>query len=341
MTNKKKQKKTLPKTIKQKVLGLLDRRAHRSFKLTRRRDYVRRLNIPGYFAFTREVFRVIWRQKNLFLLLALFYAVVTTLAVGITSQETYKTINDTLDATSGNLFAGGFGQVGRAGLVFLTTLTGGLSPQLSESQQVYAYLIMLLTWLTTVWLLRNLLAGHKVKLRDAIYNAGAPIVPTFLVSLLLIIQLLPMSLAIIGYGAASTTGLLNGGVETMLFWIAALLLAILSLYWITATFFALIIVTLPGVYPWKAIKTAGDLVVGQRIKILLRVVWLTFVTLVVWAVVLMPSILLDKWLKSLWPVINWVPIIPMELLMLGALTIVWVSSYIYLLYRKVVDDGAA
>lgn len=339
MAKKKQQKKNLINLIKQKVSVYLERRPHRSFRLTRRRDYVRSLNIPGYFSFTKEVVVTLWQRRKIFLSLALFYAVLTVLLIGISSQETYKTLNDTLNNSSGDLFSGGVGEIGKAGLLFLTALTGGLSPQISESQQIYAYLVTLLTWLTTVWLLRNLLAGHKVKLRDALYNAGAPIVSTFLVSLLLIIQLIPVSLAIIGYSAASLTGILNVGIEAMMFWISAILLVVLSLYWITSTFFALIIVTLPGMYPWKAIRTAGDLVIGHRIKVLLRLVWLAFITIIVWAIIIIPSILIDKWIKGLWPAINWLPIIPIELLILSALTIVWVSSYIYLLYRKVVDDG--
>jgi hypothetical protein len=47
-----------------------------------------------------------------------------------------------------------------------------------------------MAWLTTVWLLRNILAGHKIKLRDGIYGSGSPILPTFLVSLILIVDLM-------------------------------------------------------------------------------------------------------------------------------------------------------
>jgi len=56
---------------------------------------------------------------------------------------------------------------------------------------------------------------------------------------------------------------------------------------------------------------------------------------------MIPMILLDTWLKNIWPAISWVPIIPILLLTIGALTIVWASSYIYLLYRKVVADDSS
>jgi hypothetical protein len=233
------------------------------------------------------------------------------------------------------------GQIGKSGLLLLTTATGGISQTLTESQQVYAVIITLLTWLTTVWLLRNLLAGHQVRLRDGLYNAGAPIVSTFIIALVFMVQLLPLALSIIAYAAASATGLLAGGVEAMLFWIAALLLALLSAYWITSTFFALIVVTLPGMYPYQALKTASSLVAGRRLRILLRFIWMLVVTVIIWVVVMIPIIIFDSWIKSIWTAISWVPIVPLVLLVMGAVSIIWISSYVYLLYRKVVDDNVS
>ena len=324
--------------ISKRYKSFLKRRPHRSFRRTRRRDYVRQLELPGYFSFTKYVIRTIWANRKIFLLLALTYSILTALMVGIASQDIYTTLNETLKATSGNIFNSGLGTIGKAGLLFLTSTTGGISVSLTEAQQVYAALITLLTWMTSVWLLRNILAGHKVKLSDGIYNSGLPLISTFIVALIFIVQLLPLALALIGYGAAAATGLLNGGVEAMLFWIAGGVLAMLSLYWVTSTFFALIIVTIPGMYPFKALKTAGDLVIGRRLRILLRLIWMIVVTVVVWAIIMIPIIMIDSWLKDLWPAIVWIPTIPLILLFISAFSIIWISSYVYLLYRKVVAD---
>ena len=329
------------KAIKKRKSDLLSRRPHRSFRKTLRRDYKRSLKLPGYFAFSKHVRQTLWVNRKTFILLAIVYALITVLMVGIASQDNYTTVVNTLKSTSGDMFNGFWGNLGSAGLLSLTAITGGLSTSLTDSQQIYAGLIVLLTWLTTVWLLRNILAGHKVKLRDGLYNAGSPILPTFLVALLAIVQLLPLALALIAYGAAVSTGLLNNGVEAMLFWVADGLLALLSVYWLSSTFFALIIVTLPGMYPYQAIKTAGDLVVGRRLRLLLRFSWMALGILIVWGLVLIPTIIFDSWLKHIWSAVNWLPIVPVVLLALSALTIVWVSSYTYLLYRKVIADEAS
>jgi len=296
--------------------------------------------LPGNLAFTSSVYQTLRQHRKTFLLLTLVYAVLTAIMVGTASQDIYTTLTDTLRQTGTDVFQGNLGELGKAGLLFITATTGGLSQTLTEVQQVYAGLIALLTWLTTVWLLRNLLAGHRVTLRDGLYNAAAPLLSTFIVALVLVVQLLPLALALIGYSAALSSGLLSGGVEAMLFWLVAGLLGLLSLYWTTSTFIALAVVTLPGMYPFRALKTAGDLVMGRRIRILLRLMWLTATVAVAWVLVMIPVILFDTWLKGLWPALQGLPIIPFVLLGLGSLTIVWSASYIYLLYRKVVADDA-
>ena len=159
-------------------------------------------------------------------------------------------------------------------------------------------------------------------------------------TLVLILQLVPIGIAVIGYSAANSAGLLNGGVEAMLFWVAASFLAITSLYWITSTFFALIIVTLPGMYPGKALRTASDMVASRRLRILLRILWMLGVIIIAGAVIIIPTILIDTGLTNIWPVITKVPVVPVILMLFGVLTFIWSASYIYLLYRKVVDDDA-
>jgi hypothetical protein len=314
---------------------------HRSFKRTLPRDDSRSLKLPRYFAFSVYVWRTLWANRRIFISLALVYAVITVLMVGMASQDTYSTLKETLNTSGGDFLAGVWGEVGKAGLLFISALTGRFSQTLSDVQQVYVALITLMTWLTSIWLLRNILAGHKVKLKDGLYSSGSPILATFLVALLLLIQLFPAALALIGYVAAVSSGLLAGGVEAMLFWFAAGLLIALSLYWITSTFFALVIVTLPGMYPMQAIRTAGELVIGRRLRILLRLLWMAAGILISWGLIMIPMILFDTWIKNIWPAINWVPIIPILLLAISAFTIVWASSYIYLLYRKVVADDVS
>ncbi len=327
--------------IRAKVKDLQSRRPHRSFRITRKRDYHRSLVLPGYIKFTREVHNTLWKYRKTFFLLVAFYSIALVVSVGITSQDSYTSLTNTLRDTGSEVLKGDVAKIGDASALITVIATTGLSVDtLTEGQQVYVILLTLLVWLTTLWLLRNLIANNKVKVRDGLYNAGAPILPTFMLAFVLVVQLLPFALAIIAYSAATSTGLLNSGVEAMLFWIAAGLLTLMSLYWISSTFFALVIISIPGTYPLLSLRYAGDLVVGRRIRLLLRLLWMTAVVIVGWAIVMVPIILFDAWLKGVWTQIEWLPIIPVAVVILSPLTVVWVSSYVYLLYRKFVDDDA-
>lgn len=326
---------------KNRVQAFLGRRPHRTFQRTMRRDYVRSLSLPGYIAFTAYVFRTLRQRWRTMLTLAAVFIIISALLVGIASQEMYSTLTSTLQETSKGIFTGGWGEIGKAGLLFAAIASGNIGDSLTEAQQIYTILIFLLLWLTTVWLLRAQLAGRSPRVRDALYNAGSPIIPTLLVAVLFIIQLIPAALAIIAYNAALTTNFLANGVIAMVFFLVALLLCLLTLYWITSTFIALVVATLPGMYPWQAIRTAGDLVVGRRFRILLRLAWLALIIVLLWVIVMLPIILVTTWLQSLMPWMANVPIIPVILLVLGTISTVFVASYVYLLYRKVVDDDAA
>jgi hypothetical protein len=314
------------------------RRSQRKINTNQQRNRNRSSKFTGYWEFTSYVWKVLWSNRNIFILLAAVYASLMVLMTGIASQDTYTKLADKISVNSGNILSVTWGEISKASSLFSTAIGGGFSQTTSDVQQVYAGLILLLAWLTTVWLLRNILAGHKVKLRDGLYSAGSPMFSTAIVAVVFLVQLLPFALALVGIYAASTTGLFNIAIGAIIFWIVAGLLTALSFYWVISTFFALVIVTLPGMYPFRAIRAANNLVVGRRFKILLRLLWLVFVTVLAWALIMIPIIILDSWFKNAWSAISWVPTIPLALLALSSLTTVWVSSYIYLLYRQVVDD---
>lgn len=323
-----------------RIAAFMQRRPHRSFQLTRRRDYRRSLTLPGYWSFTRSVWLLLWRNKRLFGLLAVWYIVLSGVVVGVASQDSYTQLSAAFKGAGQNVAGGDIGPLSQAAILYLSAISGGLNTQPDPAQQAYAGLLGLLTWLTIVWLLRALMAGQKPRLRDGIYSAGAPIMATFLVLVVVVVQALPIAIASIGYGAATSTGLLDGGVEAMLFWAVAALLVALSLYWMSSSLIALVIVTLPGMYPMRALRTAGDLVTGRRLRILLRLLWMVMIVVVVWTVVMIPVILFNGWLTSVVSGAAVVPVVPYLLLVMSALTMLFVASYVYALYRKVVDDDA-
>lgn len=337
-------------SIKQRIAGkiarlqarresFLARRPHRSFRRTYRRDYVVSTGLPGYFTFTAEVYRLIRKHIRMFALLVAVFSVLSIALAGLTSQETYLQAQELLNESKGEVFSGAIGKIGEASLLILAGFTGGAS-NITTEQQIYLGFTLLMTWLATVWLLREMMAGQKPRLRDGLYNSGAPIVPTMLLVFVLALQFVPVGLVSLAYAALSSVGIIDGGFGAMLFAVVAVLIAALVLYWAVSTFIALIIVTLPGMYPYAALKAAGDLVTGRRLAILYRLLWLIFILLLAWAFIMVPLVVLDGWLKSIWQWYENAPLVPVLVTTASTLSFVWASAYIYLLYRKLVDHGA-
>jgi len=331
----------LRREVKTRIDDFLARRPHRSFRLTRRRDYARSLALPGYWAFTSHVFAVVRQYRRLIIGLVAGYGLATALLVGLSSQDSYGQLSQLLDQTSDDIFTDGWEALGQAGLLLFSGLSGSLSPQLTEAQQIFATLILLLTWLTTVWLLRAGFAGRKPLLRDGLYNAGGPIVPTALISLVLLVQLLPATIGIILFNSAATTNLLDSGFMAMIISLGVTVLVILTAYWVVATIFALVVVTLPGMYPLRAMRVAGDMVVGRRIRLMLRIAWLLVGNLFAWVGVVLPAILLDRAVLSKVPFVQVIPFVPVIIALISAAIVVWSAAYMYVLYRKVVEDDAS
>ncbi|MDR2524378.1 MAG: hypothetical protein LBC95_02440 [Candidatus Nomurabacteria bacterium] len=307
----------------------MKRRPHRSLFLTRRRDSNRSLKLPGYFAFSHQVWQWIWRNKKIFTFFILLYSLLSLILVGTLNQGNYVALRDQLNNTGEDL------GISKWVSLFTNAVSSGTGEEVTIASQIVAGLLILMGWLVVVWILRRRMAGDKIRLRDALYSAGSPIMATFMLLIIIVAQLLPLALALLAYASLSGVGVINLdiSIENMAAWCALAAVAALTLYWLTTSFIALVIVTNPGVYPFQAISLAGDMVVGRRLKIMLRLLFMLLPMLVMWLVVLLPVILLDDAIR-----IDWLPLVPLASLILTTLTLVWAASYIYVLYRRIMDD---
>lgn len=312
-------------------------RLHQSFKRSYREDYVRKLSIPGLLHHAADTFAVIFKNWRLFLPLIIFAVLFNVVLVGLMSESTYVEFQKTLeDTTSGGLSGAELGNFAKAGLLLISTVTtGGLSGGLSEAQIIFAVIIFLLIWLITIYLLRLRLAGKKVKLRDGFYNALTPLLSTFVVFLVAVIQAIPIFIVIITYSAAVQTDFLSTPFYALVYFIFAALLITLSGYLLSSTLIALVAVAAPGLYPMTALKTASDLMASRRIRFLIRLVFLILVLAVCWVVVMLPLITIDLWLKGIWSWLEGFPFVSIMLLIMTCFTFVYISAYLYLYYRRV------
>ena len=308
---------------------------HRSFKRSYHEDYARDFSAPGLLHHAMMTFKFVFKNWKLFLPLIILIAILNIVLVGLMSEDTYTQFQDTLDESLKGLGEGKVNQVARAGLLLISTVTtGGLTQGASEVQQVFGLLLFVILWLSVIYIARHRLAGHKLKLRDALYNAMSPLIPSLMVFAVLILYLIPIFIFIIFYSAAVTTEFFSTPFYACLFWVFASLLILLSLYLVPNALLALVAVSAPGMYPMLALRTATDLMQGRRIKFIIRLIFVLFFMAVFWIVIMVPIILLDQWLKSMWGWAESIPFVSFMLLLMTVMSAIYFTAYIYLFYRR-------
>lgn len=316
-------------------------RLHRSFKRSYREDYRRDLQAPGLVQHAMTTLKIIFKNWKLFLPLLIMVVVLNTAFVGLMSEETYQTFQDSLKESYSSLNQGELGRVAEAGLLLISTVTtGGLTRGMNEVQQVFMIIFVAITWLTTIYYLRHLLAGNNPKFRDGIYNAMTPLISSLLMMALIFIHLIPIFIFIVAYSAAIQTGFLETPLYAFIFWLFSVLLILLSSYLLPVSVTALVAVTVPGIYPMTALNATTDLMQGRRTKFIIRLVFMIIYLGVIWVIVMLPIMWLDLLLKSN---IEWwanlrAPVASFFLQVMTTFSVIYVTSYIYLFYRRMLDD---
>lgn len=311
---------------------------HRSFRRSYREDYLRTTETPGLLSHAVLTFKTIFSHWRTFLpfilLMVLLYAVI----VGLMSEEVYREVGAAVDESSAELAAGEIGNFAKAGLILLSTFTtGGLDTGMDESGMMFMVMLFLIMWLVTIFLLRHFFAGEHPRLRDGLYNSLGPLLSTLVIFAIIFVQAFPLMLVAITYSAAVVTGFLGTPFYALLYFLFALSMILLSCYLFSSSIFALVAVTAPGMYPIRAMLTASDLAAGRRVRIVLRLLYLVLVIAFVFVLVMLPIILLDMWLKSMWSWISDIPIVSACLVACTCFAFIYATTYIYMYYRWLLD----
>lgn len=328
------------RSIRKFIFSHTSNRLHKSFRRSYREDYLREFTPPGLLEHTFATFKMLFKNHHFrtFGLLILIMVIANIFLIGLMSEQTYVTFQETLDSTSSDIGAENLNSFAKAGLLLVSTIaSGGLNGGFNETEQIFIVIIFLIVWLVTVYLVRHYLAGKKIKLRDAFYNACAPIISTLIVLAVIFFQMIPIFIVIITYSAAISTEFLNTPFYALVYFVFASLMLILSGYWLSSSLIALVATTAPGLRPFTALSTASDLMLGRRIKFIIRLIFLIIVIAFFWAVIMMPVILIDMWLKRSFDWTTGIPFVPLFLLITTCFSFVYSATYLYLYYRRMLD----
>ena len=335
-----KQKRQLAREKKQLIKKQDEVRLHRSFKRSYHEDYQRKTELPSLTSQASAAFKMFFKFWKIFLPLLLIFVGLYIFLIGAMSENTLADVKANVEQTNKDVADGKIGTVGKAGLTLLGIIsTGGLTT-MNDAQVVIAVLLFTIIWLVTIYLARHLLAGHQeIKMRDGFYSALSPLVSTLVVGLIIFLEAVPIMLTIIVFQVALTTEFLSTPFYALLFFMFAALMITLSLYLLSSSFFAIIVVSAPGLYPLTAVRMAKNLIMGRRLRFLIRVFYLVIIVALLYLLLLMPAIILDGALKSqfAWLTESKIPFVAIIQLTITVFIFIYLSIYFYLFYRALLD----
>ena len=207
----------------------------------------------------------------------------------------------------------------------------------SADTAIVSGVLMAATWLVSIFLTRHLMAGEKLKVRDAMYNALSPLASLLVVLVVMAVQLLPMLILLVAYSSAVETNLFSNAGHTIGFALFSVVMLALEWYLLPSSVMASVAVSAPGLYPGVALRTAGELIRGKRVRFWLASLVLMMVLAVICGVIVAPVIVmvvLGRW---------GITTVAVQILVSVAVVLATELSavYYYIYYREMLDVDAS
>jgi hypothetical protein len=264
-----------------------------------------------------RVCKQLWQHKRLFGGVVVVYGLLNLLLVrglsGSSDLQNFKSVLDSLVHGFGGKLASSL-----ASFAYLLSTSGSGN---AANSGMYQTILFLICSLAFIWAFRQTLAKHAITTKQSFYEGMYPLIPFILVFLLIGVQLLPLAIGGSVYSTVFQNGIAVHLWEKVLWLVLFLLLGLWSLRMITATCFALYIVTLPGMSPMRAYRSARELVYGRRLLIWRKLIFLPIALFLAAALIEVPLILF------LTPLAVWV------FFALSMLALPLAHGYLYNLYR--------
>lgn len=289
---------------------------YRSFRFHKRIKHPAKL--LGSFKLFNKSAKLILGKWKLFGSLALLYGLLTILLVrGIGGGLQLSQLKTNLHGA----FSGSFSSI-TTGLTLFSYILGSAGSSQTDTGGLYQAILMVVFSLAAIWGLRQVVAGQKIKMRDMLYRGMYPLIPFITVLIVISLQLLPLLVGSWLYSVVVSNGIAATLLERVLWGSFAFCMALLSLYMVCSSLFALYIVTLPDMTPMKALRSARQLVLHRRWTVMRKIIFLPISLLIVAVIIMMPFILFVT------PLAEWVFFI------MTTVVLVIIHSYMYTVYRE-------
>lgn len=274
------------------------------------------------FALMKQSVKLLVKNWKPILGLVAIYAIINIILVQSFSGFHFTQTKEALS----EVFTGDWGKV-LGSLSLFAFLLGGVGNTNSEAAGAYQFMLVTIMSLATIWMLRQLIIGEKVRVRDGFYKGMYPLIPFVLIFIVAVIQTLPVVLGAFLYGLAGPLSGFTNGVEWMLWLIALLLLAVLSLYMLSSSLIALYAVSLPGVEPRMALRAANKFVQFRRWAVMRKILFLPFILILMAAIIIIPVIMFVT------------PLTGILFFILTLIALPLVHAYMFALYQELIREN--
>ena len=274
--------------------------------------------VPGAFRLLGAALNTIKRNWKVFTGIIVIYGLLNIVLVqGFNAGGNLTEVKDALN----ELFTGNFAQLATGATLFVQLLSTSGNTE-NPAAGAYQLILVLTVSLALIWTLRQLYAGHTVRIRDGFYRGMFPFVPFVLVLCVIGLQLIPAFIGAFLYTQVTGGTIAVTMIEHVLWGFVFFILALVSLYMVASSLFALYITSLPDMTPLKALRSARNLVRHRRWMVMRKIVFLPFALIVLAGLIVIPLIMFAT------PVATW------TFYMLSMAVIAVVHSYMYALYRS-------
>ncbi len=265
----------------------------------------------------RSSWAVLWKRRWLFLGIVAIYAACNVVLVQSAAVANLGEVKQLLQGSNPD----GASRL-TSGVALFTVLLSATGSGRTEAGAAYQSMLLLITSLAIIWALREVMAGHAVRLRDAFYRGMYPLIPVLLVVLIIVVQLVPLAIGASIFNLAVTNGIATNGWQILLWGLLPIAGTIASVYFLTSSLFAVYIAALPDMTPLKAMRSARRLVQGRRWTILRKLLFMPFVLTVLAVLIMLPVIMFIT------------PAAPWLFFTVSLLGLLIFHAYMYALYRE-------
>ncbi len=289
---------------------------YKSFRL-QKRIKSSQPKLPNVLKLSQQTLQIMKQNKRFFLIFILVYGLLSFILVQ--SSSGLNTVQQAKELVGGQL--GNTLPTNVLLYVNLITVSTQFSNQLIG---LYQFILVLIFSLAFIYGLRHMYGkrNQKVSVKESLYKGMTPLVPILLILLVLALELLPLSLGSSLYATVVGNGLAVVLVERIAWTLLLILLALLSLYLLSGSLFALFIITLPDMTPMRALRNSRELVRHRRLEVIRKIIFVPIVMILVLGIVVVPFI---AWLPGVSQIVFYVA---------TAVAFPLVLTYMYNLYRS-------